>query len=446
MRPIVFLLLLLTNCLPSIAQLTITPGAQLTLTGNIILCMDNMNFTNNGGFEAGNSFVSFKGNQENFIGGSSPIAFYDLQINKSNAAQLTLGSDIVINNQILFSNGLINMLSFDIDLGTSGLLIGESQNSHLTGSTGVVSANRVLNNPLNANIGNLGMIISSPQNLGMVRVYRFHQFAFIQGTLGSSVQRLYYVMADQNTGLNATVQFNYLDSELNGNSENALSLYQRVSIGNWVNRGYSSRDAANNLVGQTGLDSLTLFTLSSPSVVLPVQFSVFNTRCSNGRTVLTWHTASEQNSQYFSVQRSINGIDWTEAGRVPAAGNSNDQNVYSFTDQNSAAAYYRLAEHDINGRVQHSGVLRSVCTEQDKFQLWPNPTKGMVHVGLVSTIAGRAAIKVYDGKGSLVGERQETVLPGSNQLSVDLSTLPAGVYTILVENGQTRNSTKIWRQ
>lgn len=446
MRYFLFLLLILFGARTT-AQLYITPGAQLTLTGNAQLTLENMHFTNNGLFEAGTSRVSFQGLQTVSINGSVSTQFYDLHINKINDGVVVLNYDAGVSHHVIFSNGRLSVSNYVLDLGTTGLLQGESETSRIEGSSGQVRAARMLNAPLDANPGNLGAIISSSQNLGLVRVHRGHEGQFVHGGINAPVYRYYQIIPAQNIGLNASLNFSYLEAELNGNTENSLSLFQRTAPSAWANRGFSSRNAAANTIAQTGLDSLSLFTVSAAGGALPVHFSLFNARCNSGGVVLTWHTATEQGSHRFAVQRSSDGRQWTEIGSVAAAGNSNTQRMYTFTDNVTLAnAYYRLAEYDVNGRVQYSGVLRSSCNAANKFLLWPNPTHGQVYVNLIAAGASTAVMRVYDSKGSLLKEKRAAVLPGNNQLTIDLTSLPAGMYTLIIQNNEDRNTTTIYKQ
>lgn len=429
-------------------QLYITPGAQLTLTGDALLTLDNMHFINNGSFEAGSSLFIFKGSQSHSINGTGPVVFYDLGLNKASGQQVSLSCDITVTRYLEFSNGMLHIGNRFLDLGATGILLGEHESSRVTGSGGQVRAGRTLNAPVNANIGNLGAIISSTQDLGMVRISRGHEGQFVTAGINVPVYRYYQIVPTNNTALNAGLQFRYFDAELNGNTESILSLYQQTAPSAWANRGFSARDATTNTITQTGLDSLGRFTISSAAGgALPVQFTLFNFRCDNGRVVLTWHTAAEENSLRFIIQRSPDGIQWTEAGSVPAAGNSITERTYTFTDNNPLSTnYYRLAEYDINGRVQYSSVLRASCSSADRFLVWPNPAHRDVYVSLKSNRSGTAVIRVYDSKGALVKEKRAAVLPGSNQVTIEMSALPTGMYSIVTEDNETRNTTKIYKQ
>lgn len=63
------------------------------------------------------------------------------------------------------------------------------------------------------------------------------------------------------------------------------------------------------------------------NVILPVQFAKYDIQCNDKGAIITWATATEQNSNRFEIQRSTDGINWTTIDNVVAAGNSNDQKI-----------------------------------------------------------------------------------------------------------------------
>ena len=53
-----------------------------------------------------------------------------------------------------------------------------------------------------------------------------------------------------------------------------------------------------------------------PIVVLPVEIFLFEGVKTDYGNVLNWSTASEQNSSFFTLERSVDGIDWVVIGNV----------------------------------------------------------------------------------------------------------------------------------
>jgi len=445
----IFLFLLFNNSISG--QLIITPGAQFYMTGNAQLTLSNIDLVNNGSFVADIGTVSFTGNTNSSISGSQPVQFYELAINITAGTAVLLQRTIGVTQQINFTAGFLNLNGFDADLGTTGILNGEQETSRIIGSNGgQVLFSTTLNNPVSVNPANLGAIISSSQNLGSVIIKRGHQ-SQVNGNnnMGSSVLRYYDITAANNTGLNATLRFQYFDGELNALDENSIVFWKSLNTINWANAGFNSRNTTSNYVEKTGINDFSRWTLSSIGNPLPVLFTFFTLKCEGNKIALNWKTAQEQNSSYFNVERSTDGFLWTVMGTLPAAGNSNTEKSYLFTDNNPVQnSLYRIAQYDINGSIKYTSILRASCNTTDIFNVWPNPVTDMININITADNQSQATISIFDSKAALVKKQTATLLSGNNLLNVYLKGLAAGSYLLSVEwnNGQKKKTVQIIKQ
>lgn len=115
-----------------------------------------------------------------------------------------------------------------------------------------------------------------------------------------------------------------------------------------------------------------------PIVVLPVEIFLFEGVKTDYGNVLKWSTASEQNSSFFTLERSIDGKNWLAIGNVVAAGNSQTELDYQFIDVNfrETVNYYRLKQTDIDGTEnKHNGLVAL-----DNSPIGLNPLVGRYNV------------------------------------------------------------------
>ncbi len=418
------------------AQLVITPGAQFNITGNAQLTLQNTGLINNGNFTAGNGIITFSGNASSAISGSQPLQFYQLEINKTGAGLLSLQKAIAISQQINFTSGNIDLNGYDIDLGTTGILNGEQETSHIIGITGgKVLFSAVLNAPSAVNPGNLGAVITSSQNLGNVLIGRGHQSQVNGSGSGNSILRYYDIAPGNNSSLDATLRFQYFDNELNGLPEGSLAFWSSTDNTHWTNQGSTTSNTTTNYVEKIAIPSFARFTLSSVNNALPVHFILFNTSCNGSSVLLNWKTAQEQNTHYYTVERSADAVQWTAIGNIPAAGNATVENDYSYTDNAALAnSYYRIAEYDMDGKVQFTKLLRTSCSNTDLFSLWPNPVSDLLYINMSSATSSNVMVKIFDGKGTLVKQQAEKLLPGNNLFSIDVKGVAAGLYYATIGN------------
>jgi hypothetical protein len=428
----------------------ITPGAQFSIFSDTKLTLQNTDLINNGNFLAATTnAISFTGDASSFIGGDEAVRFFKLEINKTRNQSVLLQKTISAGSSVSFISGFLNLNGFDLDLETTGHLDGETEDSHITGASGgnvVFSTN--LNIPTNSNPANLGIFITSNQNLGNVIIKRGHQSQNGSG-LGNSILRYYDIIPVNNTNLNATLRFNYFNDELNGLEKNSIVFFESPDAINWTNQGFTLRDPVGNFVEKSGINNFGRLTLSNDNNLLPVHFISVNANCEGNKVLLKWKTAQEQNSSRFDIERSVDGIRWTVVGNVPASNNSNTEIDYYFTDNNPQQnGFYRIAEYDLDGKVQYSIVVRSLCDTTDLFKLWPNPVREMAFINIVSNSGSQAMIKIFDSKGALVKEQKYTLSQGNNQLSIDMRSLTNGIYSLSVNwnNGQMKKTVQVLKQ
>jgi len=435
MKKIINIVLLVTVVYPLSAQLTITAGSQFSMGGNAQLTLVNTDLVNNGSLSAGNGTVFFTGNAISRITGGQNTTLYDLNIGKT-AGSVQLQVPIVVSHQVIFSSGLLDLNANDLSLGANAVLNGEQEFSHIIGSNGgTVSISTNLNNPSGANPGNLGLLVTSSQNLGNTLIKRGHQVQVNTSGNGSSVLRYYDITPANNNALNATLRFTYLNAELNGLDENTLLQWEKQTPQDWKSLGFDARNTSSNYVDKTGVASFGRFTLSSVNNALPVRFISFNAQCNGTAVLLTWTTALEQNSHNYLVQKSTDGAGWLTIGNIQAAGNAVTENDYSFSDINAADnSYYRLAEYDMDGNVQFTKILHASCNSPQLFRTWPDPVTDMLFINLPSAVSTATSIQLYDSKGALVKKQMARLLPGNNVISMDVKQFSAGIYFLHIIN------------
>ena len=167
--------------------------------------------------------------------------------------------------------------------------------------------------------------------------------------------------------------------------------------------------------------------LFTKTALLPVGLWDFSAEVVNNRAVrLLWGTFSEQNNLRFDIEKSING-NWVKIGEVAGHGNSNTSVRYEFMDRNPALDenLYRLKQVDFDGKEQYSAIV-SAFLKSNAISIYPNPTHG--NIELRSTEEMTALVFVS----TLTGEKIRRATLKGNQLNLNLSDLPRGLYLISV--------------
>ncbi|HEV2483413.1 MAG TPA: T9SS type A sorting domain-containing protein [Puia sp.] len=202
--------------------------------------------------------------------------------------------------------------------------------------------------------------------------------------------------------------------------------------------GYAPAGFTNGAITYTGApqeQSITAgpVTLSATGT-LPIILSSFNAVLNQGAVDLSWTTASESNSDHFSVQRSTNaGASWNEIGTVAAAGNSSLALNYSFTDNKPAkgTSEYRLQLVDRDGKYTYSDVKAISQGIVTGVSIYPNPARDFVNITLNGAAGESMLIRLFNESGALLQEKN-VANAGGTTVPLAVSSYPEGNYLIVV--------------
>ena len=216
--------------------------------------------------------------------------------------------------------------------------------------------------------------------------------------------------------------------------ENSSSPWK--SLGTHAN-GTQSQSGGAVTAKRSALDSFSDFGIAFAQAVLPITLSAFNATLQNDQTVrLTWSTSAEINNAYFSLERSVNGVDFEIINEQEGAGNSTALLNYAFTDAHpvSGTNYYRLKQVDFDGtftygpvrQVTLNGTLSNSGFGAADLTVYPNPSTGVFSMHATSHVGhGLVQMKVMDTKGQLLLERS---VDTGERTQLDLRDYPSGMY------------------
>ncbi len=189
---------------------------------------------------------------------------------------------------------------------------------------------------------------------------------------------------------------------------------------------------------------------------LPVRYTNFNASIYDKGVQLHWVTEFERNNDYFEVQRSFDGTNFSSIGMVLDAETAVDKyKNYRFKDNASIlnqkeVIYYRLKQVDKDGSFMYSTVVAFRLKAKDgvKIQTSPSPFTQKVIVGFTASANVQAIVKFINTNGQVVFSVQNQVTKGYNNLTINnLSNLSSGIYIAqLIVNNQVIGSQKIIKQ
>ncbi|MBN2747771.1 MAG: T9SS type A sorting domain-containing protein, partial [Bacteroidales bacterium] len=176
--------------------------------------------------------------------------------------------------------------------------------------------------------------------------------------------------------------------------------------------------------------------------LLPVIYTAFNGEIEDGIAKLKWVTSSEINNNYFSVEHSVDNLNFSEVGRVEGFGMSNIPVSYSFEheDCKTGINYYRLKQVDYDGKFAYSQVvgLQKGSSEPTQLISFCNQAGANLEIGFFERNSYQIRLTNIAGKSILqkdIASDSETILP--------ISELSPGVYLLTALSGDRIENQKI---
>jgi hypothetical protein len=161
------------------------------------------------------------------------------------------------------------------------------------------------------------------------------------GSIGSLTE----IACDDDSSPNGAMSYLYLSG---------LSVGQTIYVRVWEYGG-----------GTTG----TFGILANSPIGLPIELLSFGGTVIDSRNVLLeWSTASELNNDYFIIERSTDGYNWTQIKNIDGSGNSNTKINYTTIDNSAprTIVYYKLSQVDFDGISEEFSPINVNLTLNEK--------------------------------------------------------------------------------
>ncbi len=454
-------LILGTNGAKTLTFSPLTVTKNFTISGNatflpatkVINIGGNYTATNEASMTSGTSTFNFTGvgaTQQTITTGNTET-FYNLNFTSS--------VDAKFNVPVTVAN-VISLGSCALDLNANQLTINTALTTALTRTTGYIISENVLN--LGKIRWRLGMMAGTyvypfgttggsyipftfklnSGNADTVTVSTYSTNGFnlpwpvqpvaVTNLIGTNVlavpdnrnytvKRFWQVDTVGNANADITLSFSPVETPLAGGPYGA----QRWSAPFWA-APFSSTTVGNSVTA-TGVTAFGALALASNLSPLPIELLRFTAEKMEDFVIAKWSTASEDNNDFFTVERLDGKNNIVSLGKVDGAGNSSELRHYSFTDKNPlyGTSYYRLRQTDYNGKTTESKwVAVNFTALQPSLMIFPNPSGGEeVYVLNAEESDKDLTYKILD-----LGGREVDSGPLNSLTSIPVKKLSRGVY------------------
>lgn len=452
---------IITNPLTVLNDITIKSGG--TFNANNLNVNVGRHWVNNGTFTPGTQTVTFNGTVGQQISGTSTTTFNSLTISNSSASGLTLASPANMSGLLTLTNGKIfttttNILALSsVATATSG-----SSSSFVSGPMSKDgTANFIFPVGKGTRWRRAGIT-----GLSATATFRAEYFGVgytnttaVNAPL-NNVSVLEYWQLDRIAGAgNATVSL-YWESA----TASAITDCPDLTIARWNGASWDERPGTTSggsvctgagtgsVVTNSIITAFSPFTFGSKLNTvnpLPVELLNFEAKICNKDVCLNWSTATETNNDFFTIQRTQDGLTFDDVSVVDGAGTSTNINDYNSLDNKPfmGVSYYRLKQTDFNGACSYS-QMEMISFENNgdfSFDVYPNPNNGEDFIINVNSVSGDVLVVVYDATGRETYSKIFIIEnKGQNVYAIDPSgKLSAGVYFITATSQQSIVSHKM---
>ncbi len=441
-----------TNATPLLVlgNMTIVAGSSFRNNGSGVEIQGNLTVDGNLNY-AGSSgrLLSFSGGNSQQISGSGSMNVYDFTINKT-VNDITLSRAFTVDNTLtLTSHNIISSSTNLITMASGSSASGVSNASFVagpikkTGSTDFTF-------PVGKDAEYRPISISSLSGSETFNAEYFHadpnssyDVSLKDGTLDHISRCEYWIL--NRTGVQIAVVSLSWDTYSCGVTSLPDLAVARWDGSTWRDHSNSSttgNTSAGTVTSNGAVTSFSPFALSSTLTgvnPLPITLLRFEAKSVDDHVDLFWETASETNSNFFDIERTVDNITFTKIGSLPAAGNSNTLLDYHTLDANpmSGLSFYRLKETDFDGAQTLSGLVPVVFGREDFFVINAHFFKESDNLSLLLNCerGGVLSLQLFDVLGNCILKVQCPVDQGANDLNFHLKTPAHGVYFYQLTDG-----------
>jgi hypothetical protein len=247
-----------------------------------------------------------------------------------------------------------------------------------------------------------------------------------------------FVVGGTASTFTSVYDYSNFTSALSDEANLVLNTRTHNAITSWSNAG-ATLNLPSNTFTQSNVASRGEFILSNPTTPLPVTLMSFNAERQNNQHVqLTWETASEQNNNYFTVERSSDGQVFEVVGQVEGAGTSTSMLSYALVDEKPyhTISYYRLKQTDFDGTSVYSKVIAVYGSNNTNqiMSVYPNPNQGQaIYIQLNTTSVDAVQVNITNHVGQIVYSENFTSMTNNDVVTIEpVNPLTTGLYTLTV--------------
>ncbi|MEO7523901.1 MAG: hypothetical protein ABIT58_07385 [Ferruginibacter sp.] len=173
-------------------------------------------------------------------------------------------------------------------------------------------------------------------------------------------------------------------------------------------------------------------TIVSQSSTVGVKLEYFSLSTKNETNLLTWKAPATSGSAHFGIERSNDGIHFSNFGNITASVDRCNL-PFNFTDDKpfNGKTYYRLNITNADGNSFYSKILLAGRTKSGLSVYAVVADKNTTSIYLNASKEQYVQMKMIAADGRLVYNQSKKIDAGNSTLNLPVKDLAAGIYTLI---------------
>jgi glucose/arabinose dehydrogenase len=203
---------------------------------------------------------------------------------------------------------------------------------------------------------------------------------------------------------------------------------------------------------QFDVSSFSSFYFMSSSATLPFDLFSFSGKAVADNSKLEWVVNNEVDVLSYTVERSLDNINFEKIGTVDAKNIPATNLTYNYIDFNAgklaSKVYYRVHSNEVNGAKKYTNIIDvSFGTLQNVYvNVFPNPIVEKTTITIDAIADETAQMNVIDNTGRTIQTIAVNLVKGKNSFQLDLTNYKAGVYYLDINGKSINEKVKLVKQ
>lgn len=197
-------------------------------------------------------------------------------------------------------------------------------------------------------------------------------------------------------------------------------------------------------------DAASVLTLNVVDCGVPLQTDIlsFSGKVESGMVNLNWTTSREDEPVSYTIEKSSDGRNFTNAANIQGFNNGSDINYYNWSETYSAGQVYYYRIRLVTANRQKISRIVKVGSASGKlgFASVPNPFGVKLQAEINSGEPQMVVIQLFDNSGRLIIRKNYALTSGITSIQLDTESLPSGLYTLQLIGEKANSSKKVVKQ